>query len=247
MPIAAPLIQAGLGLVQGVIGGIKAHKAQKQLEKLKSPTYTQSKGILDYYNQALSRYNVNPTESALYKRGMQAVGRNQAAGINALQDRRSALGGISSVLRASNDAALNANVAAEQERNQRFGVLGQAANMKLGEERMAYQQNELAPFERQYNLLAAKAGGANQIANAGISNAFGGLQNISNMDMLKQIYGNSVNKGGTGGSGGSWGNGGIFKTKYGNLYGLGGGMGKTNVGGGIMGKNHYYNASDWKF
>ena len=29
--------------------------------------------------------------------------------------------------------------------------------MKAGEDRMAFQQNELAPFERKYNLLAQRA------------------------------------------------------------------------------------------
>ena len=54
-----PLISAGAGLVQSIVGGIKAGKAQKQLEKMQSPQYAQNQGILDYYNKALARYNVS--------------------------------------------------------------------------------------------------------------------------------------------------------------------------------------------
>lgn len=191
------IAQAGLGLIQGIVGGIKAKKAQKQLEKLQSPTYKQNDGIMKYYNEALARYGVSPSDSALYKRQQQNINRGVSTGISALQDRRSALAGTSSLLRNANDASLNAEVAAENQRNQRFGQLGGAAQMKAGEDRMAYQQNELAPFERKYNLLAAKAGANNQTVNAGISNIFGGLQNMSNMKMIDKMYAND-GSGGTG-------------------------------------------------
>jgi hypothetical protein len=44
---------------------------------------------------------------------------------------------------------------------------------------MAFQQNELAPFERKYNLLSQKAAANAQTFNTGLSNIFGGLQNLS--------------------------------------------------------------------
>lgn len=186
-PLAA--IQAGAGLLQSIIGGIKAGKAQKQLEKMQSPQYAQNQGILDFYNKALTRYNVSPTDSAMYKRQMKDIDRGVATGIQTLQDRRSGTAGASSILRAANDAKLGANVAAEEERNQRFGVLGQATGMKAGEDRMAFEVNQQQPFERKYNLLSMKAGAANQTANAGLSNIFGGLQNWNNYKMLQKEYG----------------------------------------------------------
>lgn len=190
-----PLISAGAGLIQSIVGGIKAGKAQKQLEKMQSPQYAQNQGILDYYNKALTRYNVSPTDSAMYKRQMNNIGRGVATGISSLQDRRSGQAGISSILRAQNDASLNAEVAAEQQKNQRFGELGQATGMKAGEDRMAFDINQQQPFERKYNLLAMKAGAANQTANAGMSNVFGGLQNLQNYNLYNKEYGGSQNYG----------------------------------------------------
>ena len=58
-----PLISAGAGLVQSIVGGIKAGKAQKQLEKMQSPQYAQNQGILQYYNQALLLDVVMPLPS----------------------------------------------------------------------------------------------------------------------------------------------------------------------------------------
>lgn len=187
-PLSAA-IGAGAGLVQSIIGGIKARKYQNQLEKMQSPTYSQNRGILDYYNQALARYNVSPTDTAMYKRQTRDIDRGVATGLQSLQDRRSGLAGTSSILRAANDARLNANVAAEQERNRRFGELGQATGMKAGEDRMAFNVNEVQPFERKYNLLAMRAGAANQLANTGLSNVFGGLQNMQMQNMYNQEYG----------------------------------------------------------
>jgi hypothetical protein len=190
MPIPLiPAAQAGAGLLQTIFGGSKARKAQKELENMQSPLYRQNQSILDFYNNALARYNVAPTDTAMYKRNMQNIDRGVATGIAGLQDRRSALAGLPSILRAASDAKLNTEVAAEQEKSNRFSQLGGAAEMKAGEDRLAYQYNELAPFERKYNLKSMKAGAANQLANAGLTNIFGGLQGMGQMQTLDKIYG----------------------------------------------------------
>ena len=195
-----PLITAGAGLAQSIIGGIKARKTQKQLENLQSPKYNQNKSIMDYYNQALQRFGVNPADSAMYKRQMGNINRNQASALYNLQQQGAGSAGTSSILRASNDATLNAEAAAEGEKNRRFGELGQATNMKANEDRTAFDINEQQPYERKYNLLSMKAGAANQTANAGLSNIFGGLQTASQMGMIDKMYG-----GGNGGGGGNTG------------------------------------------
>ncbi len=188
LSLATSATQFGIGALQGLIGGISAHKNQKKLEKLQTPTYNQNKSILDYYNTALQRYNINPYQSQQYQNAVQQAGRSTAAGINALQDRGSAVAGIGRLAALQNQQGLNAGVQAEQQQNQRFSQLRGATEMKAGEDRMAFQQNQIAPYEKKYNLLAMKAGANNQTANAGLSNMFGGLNSISQMSMLDKMY-----------------------------------------------------------
>lgn len=190
MSLILPAIGAAIGLGQTIFGGNKAKKAQKQLEKMQTPTYEGSESIMDYYNKALSRYNTNPYNSQQYQYATNAASRNQAAGLGALQDRRSAVGGVSRLTALNNDAQLRAGVQAEQMQNQRFGQLGQAAGMKTQDELRQFQQNKLAPYEQKYNLLSAKAGAANQTANAGMGNIFNSIGAAIDMQNIDKMYGN---------------------------------------------------------
>jgi hypothetical protein len=183
------IAQGGIGLLQSIIGGIGARKNQKKLEQLQTPTYGGSSSIMDYYNKALQRYNTNPYQSNQYQYATQGADRATAAGINALQTRGSAVGGISRLTALNNEAKLKAGVNAENEQSQRFGQLGQASGMKTEDELRQFQQNKIAPYEKKYNLLSMKAGAANATANAGISNIFGGLQSAMDYRMIDKIYG----------------------------------------------------------
>lgn len=197
MPVGS-LLGLGLGAAQSIIGGINARKAQKKLEQMQSPSYSRNKGILDYYDKALQRYQTSPYETSGYKKQMQDIGRNVSQGISALTDRGQSIGGISRLIAGANDATLNANVAAENQQNQRFNQLGSATEMQAGEDRLAYQYNQLAPFERKYNLLAMKAAGNNATTNAGISNMFNSLNTMGDYNMLKKLYSNNDSYGDSG-------------------------------------------------
>ena len=186
-----PFIQAGVGLAQSIIGGITARKTQKQLENLQTPSYGGSSSIMDYYNKALQRYNVNPYQSQQYQQATQQAGRSTAAGINALQSRGSAVAGIGRLAALQNEQGLRAGTIAEAEQNRRFNDVGQASQLKTQDELRQFEQNKIAPYEKKYNLLSMKAGANNQTANAGISNMFGGLSSIQQMGMLDKIYGNN--------------------------------------------------------
>jgi hypothetical protein len=181
--------------VQGLVGGIqtlvnsgKANRAQRSLQSMVD-NYQPNKGILDFYNKALQRYNVNPYQSGLYNQQSQQIRGGTAQGIAALQDRRSGIAGISGLVQGQNDALLKAAATAEGQQAQALGQLGQATGMKAGEDRYK--------FENKYNLLAMKAGAANQGVNAGVQNMFGGLQGLANYGTLREFYGDS----GSGGAG----------------------------------------------
>jgi hypothetical protein len=187
--------QALVGLGQSLFSGRR--KAEKKMNKeidytlANIPKAQANKSILDYYNTALARYGVSPTDTAMYKRQTRDIDRGIATGTAALQDRRMATGGVSSLLRAANDARLNANVAAEQRRDTMFNQLGQATQMEDAERKFLFQQNQMLPWETRANLklnmLGQKLQGANQRTNAGMQNLFGGLSTaLSGIDFGKK-------------------------------------------------------------
>lgn len=170
------------GLAQSIIGGGKQKRATRALEKY-IDSYKTPESILDYYNKALQRYNVNPYTSAMYRSQQDQIKGGTAQAINTLQDRRSVLGGLSSVIQGQNDSLLRAAAAAEGQQAQALNEVGQASGMKAADDRYK--------FENKANLLAMKAGGATDLFNSGLSNIYGGLQNMSMMGMYENEYGGS--------------------------------------------------------
>ena len=57
------IAQGAVGLGQTIAGYIQQRKGLKEAKKA-IQGLGPNQGILDYYNQALQRYNVSPTESA---------------------------------------------------------------------------------------------------------------------------------------------------------------------------------------
>lgn len=179
MPVALALIPAGLqtvgGIAQSIFGAVKEHKATKALENLQTPTYSANKSIMDYYNKSLQRYGINPYQSEQYNYATQGANRSMAAGIGALQDRRSAVGSIGRLTAINNDANLRAGITAQQQQAQNLSQLGSATGMKAADDRYGFQINSIMPYEKQYSLLAQKASGGAQMVNAGLGNIFSGL------------------------------------------------------------------------
>jgi len=181
LPLAAvpAIAQSVGGLFQTLFSGRK--KAQREMEAQlnNSPAYTPNKGISDYYQESLNRYNENPQQSAIYQNAVRNAQRTTAQGIGALQDRRSALAGVGRLAAIQNDAMANATAQAESRRDARFSQLGQATNMKAGEERRAFDINVLTPYQRRLQMAQMKASAANARSDAGLQNLFSGLSNVS--------------------------------------------------------------------
>lgn len=176
-----------VGLGTTIYGDIKAHQEQKKLENAKSPAYTPSQSIADYYNKALQRYSQNPYQSAAYQQQLQQIQNSTAQGIAGLQDRRSGTAGINSLVMGANQGKLQATGMAEQQQGQALGQLGQAAGAQSGQQQTAFDINQQQPFTRYYNLMAMKAGGFNQLANAGLQ-TFGGAVNSYMQSSALQKY-----------------------------------------------------------
>jgi hypothetical protein len=104
--------------------------------------------------------------------------RATAQGLGALQDRRSAIGGIGRLALGQNAAMQNLGAQAEAQRNQRFGQLGQASQAKASEDYKMFDINQMTPYNRQLQLKQLAAQAANERSNAGlqmVGSALGGV------------------------------------------------------------------------
>jgi len=179
----AAIVVGGVSIAAGAIQTSSANKKRKSAENAleeQANSYKPNQSIMDYYSEALKRYNVNPSDSAFYKRNIGNINRQTAGALGNLQSRRSAVAGTPYILRAANDATLDTEVAAEGMKEGRFGQLGGITGMKAQEEKY--------PFEMRYNLQSLKAGAGAQGVNAGLSNIYGGLSSAAQMYMLNQYY-----------------------------------------------------------
>jgi len=174
LPWIIPLATAAYSIYSSASSASKAKKAEKGLEEsLKNtPQYKPNQSILDYYQTALNKYNVNPSDTREYKLAQQGIKQGTVQGLRYLQDRRSGLAGVPSLIAGQNNALLKAAVTAEQRKDMELSRVGQAASMKAGEQSKAFQQNEMYPFEAKYNLLATKAAGERANQRQAISNLY---------------------------------------------------------------------------
>ncbi len=195
--IAAAGLAIGVGTA--IYKGEKQKKANKKMLALAN-AQKPDQGITDYYKSALQRYNTNPYQSQFYQNAKQNADRNLATGINALQSRRSAVGGISSLLGQTNNAMRSAGVGAEQLQSQAFGQLGAASGVNAAEQKY--------PMEMKYNLYGAQAAGYGQASNAGLQSAYNGLGSVGSY--LAANKGNRSSSGGMGYYGGGGNSGGGY-------------------------------------
>lgn len=185
------------GIAQAVGGAIQEHRAEKKYTKLIN-SYKPNESIMDYYNKALQRYNINPYTSAMYRQQTQFANRGLATGISALHKARG--NDIAALVQGYNDAGLKAAVTAEGQQGQQLAQLGNAAAMKTQEEKY--------PFELKANMYAQKAAGGAQRLNAGVSNIFGAAQNIGNMQMVNRMYSDETPQSS------DYGGGGVYSPSY---------------------------------
>lgn len=151
---------AGAGALAQGIGAIGAAKKRKRAEAAYEAEANKQKvdeGVMDVYNKALARYNPNAYQSSFYNQQKQNVLGQQAAGLSALQDRRSALAGIPSITQASNRALQSAAVGAEQQQAQQLGQLSSAAGA------VSAQRQRIADLKM--GILGRKAAAAAQRQN----------------------------------------------------------------------------------
>lgn len=186
------LFGAAISGVSALDAGGKRKDAENELENMQTPIYRRNQGILDFYDNALRKYNVQPTETTEYKLAKQNIGQGVVQGLNAAQDRRSGLAAIPSLISGQNNALLKAAINAENQKQRQAGTVLQAGNQATAEKMREYRFNEMGPFEKKYNLLAMKAAGLSRKETAGMQGLYNSLGSMGDM-------------GGFGGGGGGFG------------------------------------------
>lgn len=178
------LVTAGTGLAR-VFGSGKDDR-QSELEKYakQSPLAKESKSLNDYYQQALNRYNENPYQSQQYKVGAMNARQATAQGINALQDRRSAIGGIGRLATGQQMAMQNLGMQAEAQKNARFSQLGQATQAKTEQDRYLFDINQMTPYNRELQLKQYKAQAAADENAAGWGMVGSGISNLASLGIM---------------------------------------------------------------
>jgi hypothetical protein len=198
-------ISAGAGALTAggmAIGSNQRRKSrERELDQYaqQSPLYKGSKSIDDYYQQAMNRYSENPYQSQQYQLGAMNAQRATAQGLGALQDRRSAIGGVSRLALGQNAAMQNLGAQAEAQRNARFGQLGGATQMKTGEDYKKFDINQMTPYNRMLQLKQMKSQAANEEYTRDMANMQTNLSNLSSVGMsgdLGTVGGVKKSKGG---------------------------------------------------
>ena len=170
-----------IGGASAIRSNTKRKRREGELDALaqQSPLYKGSKSIDDYYQQAINRYTENPYQSQQYQLGAMNAQRATAQGLGALQDRRSAIGGISKLALGQNAAMQNLGAQAEAQRSSRFGQLGNATQMKAGEEYKKFDINKMTPYNRNLGLKQMKTAAANEEYTRDMQNVMGALSNLA--------------------------------------------------------------------
>jgi hypothetical protein len=158
----------------------------------------------------MNRYNENAYQSQQYQLGAMNARRATAQGLGALQDRRSAIGGISRLEAGQNAAMQNLGAQAEAQKNQRFGQLGNATQMKNADLMQQFDINKMTPYNRILGLKQMKAAAAAEEYAKDKQNTFDALGNLASIGMTA---GSPSPSGGVGAGGAN------FGTNYGQFGG----------------------------
>jgi hypothetical protein len=180
---ASALAGAGMGAASMISGNKQQKRSQEALERQakNSPLYKPDKSIDAYYQEAMNRYKENPYQSQQYQVGQQNIQKATAQGIGALQDRRSAIGGISRLEANQMNAMRNLGAQSEASRAQRFGALGSATQLKSADYQRQFDINQMTPYNRQLQLEQMKAQAAGERYNAGMQMVGQGVSNIGSL------------------------------------------------------------------
>lgn len=166
------IVQAGAGLAQL----IKGSRGQKNLQR---PEYEMPAEAKNAYAMAAANYADRANAGgANYQR--QAIDMAAMNALGAATQRGGGLASVSSILANSNNAMQQANVGADNAMQQRLmALMAQSQNVADYRDK-EFQMNKYAPYVQKYNENREMLG-------AGMQNMFGGLNNLSSLQMMSKM------------------------------------------------------------
>lgn len=186
-------------LVKGISGLAQSRRGNRLAKQNVRPTYDIPKEFQQNVAMAEAMGQTGLPQQQ-YNAQQNAIMRNQAGGLASLARSANPSAGITSLIRAGNDATMNLNVSDANARlnNQRF-AFGQRTNM--AQQRLAQQNwNKFAKYQENADAASALQG-------AGRQNTFGALNDLSQLGVTMLM-----NKGNPGSQQGSDGMAGMQST-----------------------------------
>jgi hypothetical protein len=178
---AGAIVSGGIALGKAIHGGVQKRKARKALESLQRPEYKQSEQLKENLAQA-KKESQQGLPAQQYQAAQQQIDRQYSLGGQQIQSLQGGLAGLGGLAQSSTDAfskLISADAAArESKRQDLYG----ARTAMAGEEKTAYEQNVLNPFQEERSALS-------QDYQIGAQNLSGGLSDLGSaaMDVAGQM------------------------------------------------------------
>lgn len=190
-------LQALGGLASGLIGGGQRRRAKKALANLPYPVYDIPKEVMESKSIA-TQMAAEGMPSQQYAQGQQNILRQQNAAIRGAQDRRSGIGLIDKIQRASNDATLNLDVEDAKMRTANRRQLLDVNSQVAGYRDKAFDWNKKNKYMMDRQYYQSLLGAGNQNIMSGIDRGLAGATNI-----FGSLLGSGGGRGFSGGGSGS--------------------------------------------
>jgi hypothetical protein len=169
--IVTSAIIAGGSALYGIGSGIAKNAKANSIDKNNQrPTYSIPKEFAENVSLAKQMAQIGLPQQQ-YNNQLNAIGRNQASGLQTIGRSANPGTGVAQVVRASNDANnnLNAQDAAARQSNQRF-FIGQ--NQNMAQQQLAKQQyDKFDNYTENFNRAQSLRGAANQDFNGAVNAA----------------------------------------------------------------------------
>ena len=168
IPLAASAVQAGVGLAQ-------AAKGKASLKKSNRPVYQTPEEIKK--NTAMAEqeatYGLGGASKQLYSQG---ADRSTAAALYGAGTRKAGLAGLSGVVQAGQDAALNMAAMDQDAQAAKKRIAMGARSEQAGYKNQEFEYNKAMPYEQKVTSAQANIG-------AGMQNVMGGLNTAATVGL----------------------------------------------------------------